>query len=750
MIKTVFYQMTRRDWVWLFVIAAILSLCGTFGVSYVNGQGYPLIPLWTELLISLVLIPVVAGVFFLLDVAFAKFEKGDFERSRREFERLTPKWTLRSIALFTLVMIVLWTPWYIANFPGAAYWDTYYQIFQVYPENHPIAVIPWGDAYDRTLTDAWLVDHHPIVVTMIYGAFGWVSDQLTGNWMAGVAIFTAIQGILHCIAFTSAVAYLRRIGCSPALCFVAYLFFALMPFVPTWAMCMVKDSMFGLLYVPYFMMLIEIVRTRGHFLTKRSHFVWFVVLAVVMCITKKQAIFVIVATSLIGFIVFWWRRRKDATEKPAKDAAEKPAKDPARTTCWAFAWQAIASLVVLIVLFPMILFPALNIEQGGKQEVLGPLFQQTARYIVDYGDEVTDDEREAISAVLDYDKIAKDYTFNFEDSVKYRYNIDATNDDLLRYLGVYVTQGFKHPDAYFGAWMGLAGYYVAPTAVINIRMTTVDTYMGGEKHEKATSDSSGSSDSDVSSSALTSDEANAIINEAVDKAVAEGRLSEGQSITPELLAEMIGDDTLSSVASKTGNADDANVSNETDSANEERHMLWNPEELSGMRTGIEDLYEAVGRVPVINFPLLIVTYALWMPALFIYVAQRRRMGSRVAFALAEGERAKSYKAGAWAVSSDVDQAELPEISSANASGYAWVILLIPQLVLLAFCIIAPVYDGRYVIPIFDVAPLLYCGMCILLKQRDHTRDEALEREVAGKVLGTKSKKDVKTKSRKKK
>ena len=41
------------------------------------------------------------------------------------------------------------------------------------------------------------------------------------------------------------------------------------------------------------------------------------------------------------------------------------------------------------------------------------------------------------------------------------------------------------------------------------------------------------------------------------------------------------------------------------------------------------------------------------------------------------------------------------------------VLFVPFLVLLAFCMIAPVYDARYVIPIFDGVPLLACAIFTL-------------------------------------
>ncbi len=478
--------------------------------------------------------------------------------------RITPAWKPSSIIIFCAVMALFWAPWFIANFPGGTYWDTYYQIFQVYPENHPIAIIPWAEIYDQTLTDAWLVDHHPVLTTLLYGAFGWVSDQLTGDWMAGVALFCALQGIATIVAFTCAIAYLRRRGCPVALCFLAYVFFCVMPFISTWAMCMVKDSLFGVLCVPYFIMLFEAVRTRGASLSSPRAIVLFVVVGLLLCLTRKMGIFMVVPTALIAALTL---------RQPSAPPAPKP-----RTATIACLAQALSCVLVVGLLLPFAIFPLANIAPGGTQETLGPLFQQTARYLRDHGDEISVQEKRAITAVLDYEKLADQYQYDFADSVKYRYNLDATPEQILDYLRAWATMGARHPDSYLAAFASLAGFYVAPTAYANIRMVTVDTHMGPD----------------------------------------------------------------------------------------DRYMLWNPPELDELRHSLDDAYTAVAEMPGVDLPLLIVTYAFWLPACLVFICVRRRL-----------------RAGT---------------------------LLVPSLIMLGFVLISPVYDARYCVPIFDLAPLLVCAL----------------------------------------
>lgn len=573
-------RMRASDWVTLIIISIIVSTCGVLGVSYVMGAGRASFNL-TETLVYIGIFTVVAGVvFFLMDLLFnwvcktrycegatsTADAKAAKHRTGTVLSRITPRWSAKSIIVFCLVMAVFWAPWLIANYPGGTYWDTYYQIYQVYPENHPIAVIPWEEIYNQTLTDAWLVDHHPVLVTLIYGAFGWVSDQLTGNWMAGVFLFCLLQGIAHIVAFTCAVAYLRRRNCPIVLCFCAYAFFCIMPFISTWAMCMVKDSLFGLLCVPYFIMLFEAVRTHGKSLSRARSIVVFVLLGLFMCLTRKNGIFIVVPTAI--FAAATLTRRHGAAF--AQSGAVK-----------ACLIQIGTCVVTMGLVLPFVVFPAANIQAGGTQEILGSLFQQTARYLSDYGDEITVTEKRAIGRVLDYDEIADSYQYNFADSVKYRYNLDATPQDILEYLKAWATQGARHPDSYLAAAASLAGYYVAPTAYANIRMVTVDTYMG----------------------------------------------------TPE------------------------------------RHVLYNPPELDEFRKTLDDSYKAVAETPGIDLPLLIVVYAFWLPAGLLYTTRRRRM------------RCKT--------------------------------LLVPAIVMLLFCMISPVYDARYCVPIFDMAPLLVCAIAAL-------------------------------------
>lgn len=99
--------------------------------------------------------------------------------------------------------------------------------------------------------------------------------------------------------------------------------------------------------------------------------------------------------------------------------------------------------------------------------------------MIDYGDEVTPDEREAIDAVLGYDDLAERYVAIWVDPVKFGFNTESSSQDLANYLRTWVRQGLKHPDAYFKATWATAAPYLAPGGTIGIHRDTGDVEHDG-------------------------------------------------------------------------------------------------------------------------------------------------------------------------------------------------------------------------------------------------------------------------------
>lgn len=160
-------------------------------------------------------------------------------------------------------------------------WDTFYQIAMNYHGQYPIYAIPWAPT--GSVVNYAYSDHHPIFDTLIFGAFAQTSDALFGNWNVGVFAYVVLQALAIVFSLAFSIAYAAKLGVSRWAQYTLVVFFAFMPFYAAYAATMVKDSFFSWLYVLYFLLLFEVVLTKGKYLQSKKAFIWFVALACLLC-----------------------------------------------------------------------------------------------------------------------------------------------------------------------------------------------------------------------------------------------------------------------------------------------------------------------------------------------------------------------------------------------------------------------------------------------------------------------------------
>ena len=90
-------------------------------------------------------------------------------------------------------------------------------------------------------------------------------------------------------------------------------------------------------------------------------------------------------------------------------------------------------------------------------EAMSIPFQQTARYVCEYEDEVTEYERQVLDDVLNFEGM-KSYQPNISDPIKILYR----GGDLTDYMKIWVQMFFKHPGCYVAAFVNKGYGYLAP------------------------------------------------------------------------------------------------------------------------------------------------------------------------------------------------------------------------------------------------------------------------------------------------
>ncbi len=328
------------------------------------------------------------------------------------------------------LIALCWLPYYLFFFPGLNNPDTSMQIAWAlrYPTD-------WLRLSPVRGEGVYATNHHPYFTTLLFGLFARFGLAL-GDIQYGVAAYNLLQLLATALAMAGAWFYLGRLGLPDRAQRAALVFTALFPLFPLYAITMLKDSLFSLACLTLTVLLFELARTKGACLKQN----WFCALlflnAWLVMFSKNQGVYFILLIGLACLVYKGVRGR------------------------------AALSLLLPAALFQAvwmgILLPMWNVAPGGRQEALGLLFQQTARCVLTYPGDVAPEEKDAIRAILDYDRFDVLYDPMQSDNIKFTFNQDATGEEMSAYYKVWLQMLRRHPDAYLQALISnvYAGFYV--------------------------------------------------------------------------------------------------------------------------------------------------------------------------------------------------------------------------------------------------------------------------------------------------
>lgn len=409
------------------LVMAIVSLVSMniYRTSFLFGNSVSVTVIFVILLTMLIasIIKILFCIFAIVDKKICIVGIDTFPRIFNNSRRL--------FLMSFMVILIAWIPYMVAYYPGTSFGDTSTQIemFLSYIQGK-----------------AFLQDHHPVFDTILFGGFIWIGQRFFCSSNIGCFLFIVIQCVMTVAAFSYSCVFLKRKGIRNIYCFITVLFYALYPPIPQYAITMLKDSLYSWIYVFWFVLFLEIFSEDEKKISLKKKWLFFV-LALFCSLTKKTGAYLLLFTAIILFS--FCRKR------------------------WKIVLTTfIIPALMVIVLIPTLLFPLISCIPGGKQEILGTLFQQTAKYVVDHGEEVTKEEREAINVILDYDTLADRYSIFVQDPVKFQsplcteYGIQKINKkEFEHYLKIWINQGLKHPLTYIEATIGTCvGYFIPVNA----------------------------------------------------------------------------------------------------------------------------------------------------------------------------------------------------------------------------------------------------------------------------------------------
>lgn len=329
------------------------------------------------------------------------------------YAQLVVRYPFRTVFVTLLIINI---PYMVVSYPGIFMGDSATQIAQ-YP-----------------FQTSELSNHHPVMHTLFLG-FCLNIGGMAGSWNLGGLIFCLVQTLLMFAAMAYGIKTLVEIGANKWVYVGIVVYYIIHPRISAYLFLVSKDILYAdfltLFYIAFFRLIQNKIPKR------KRDFLILGIASVGMIMTRNDGVYVIVLTLLLALLYKPFRKK-------------------------ALAFIAVA--VFTYTMLNQVLYPLMNVTPGSIREMLSVPFQQTARYIRDYEEDITEEEIEVIDKVLDYDVLADSYDPDLSDAVKATYH--GTNEDLMEYFGVWFQMLLRHPGVYIQATMNNYYQYFYPGETI--------------------------------------------------------------------------------------------------------------------------------------------------------------------------------------------------------------------------------------------------------------------------------------------
>lgn len=413
------------------VITAILfSLFSISGYAYINYATLsPLFSDWRHTGLT-ILIFVLLCILFCVLVGYAYQIMDIFSdrkmKSAGDYQNIN---FFKSFRNYFVFLVLCYLPYLIICFPGNSADDTDDMVHQFFG-------LPCDTMFSLGLDPNGVIINNiqPVFHTFVMGGCIKLGMAL-GSANLGVFIYDFFQMLMMCAVLSLAAAYLRKSGIHRWICGLFLLYWGILPIFPMEAIEMGKDTSYTCWMILIFMIMIKIVESDGKLFESKKVDLLLVIALIFYMVTKRQGMYVAILAMILLLLPYkkYWKR---------------------------ILLIFLSSIFVFSVLYSKVLLPALDVKPGSIRSALSIPWQQTARYLRYYPEDLTDQERESIDKILDVNAIGDLYEPDLYDAVKDTYKRNSTKAELLEYFKTWVKCGLRHPGVYIEATLNNTyGYY---------------------------------------------------------------------------------------------------------------------------------------------------------------------------------------------------------------------------------------------------------------------------------------------------
>lgn len=341
-------------------------------------------------------------------------QQEEHKQTNKIWNLIREKQKAHPVLFYMICFLICWLPYIIIFYPGTMNRDSLLEIEQY------VGAMQW-------------TTHHPIFPTIIFGGFMKIGAFWLSNDNLGLFLNNISQVLLGSFLLSYGMNYIYQLTKNKKIKYGIFLFFAFFPTWPIHFYTEVKDIYFSMSILLYVIFSMKFIVANGKL--NRKEWIIYVLSMVLVYLFRNNGIYILLL-SLPFFAVLVKKKERI---------------------------KVVASTLLVIGFcfgFTQIYMKANNIVNGSVRETLSIPLQQTSRYIMEY--ELTQEEEEIISKLVDIEDIKKNYFAETVDFVKAQYKSSATKDDLKEYFVVWFKMFFKHPNAYLKATINSTYGYFYP------------------------------------------------------------------------------------------------------------------------------------------------------------------------------------------------------------------------------------------------------------------------------------------------
>ena len=327
-------------------------------------------------------------------------------------------------AVYSLVMLVCWLPYYLTYFPGGIGNDDFECAKMC------LGQIPW-------------TNHHPVFFTAILNIF----IKLFGgtDLTAAFGVMAFCQMLMLSIVLSLVLLWLEYRHIKRGFIYVSLGFFALHPIVAMYSIYITKDVLFACIGVLLILLLLDIckaIHDNEKHLKRRSVWVILVSLSILTIISRNNGIFMIGALAICMFVLLKQYRK-----------------------------QILIAFVIVFALnglYKHALWPAMDIEKQSFVESASIPLTQIAYTIYTDGD-INADDSEYLESIMPFEDVKKEFTPGYVDTYKFSESfnaeiIDSDPGKLIKTWASLLTDNFgRFVEAYLFETCGYWHYGISNT-----------------------------------------------------------------------------------------------------------------------------------------------------------------------------------------------------------------------------------------------------------------------------------------------